>query len=153
MTRPQDPYFPEPDFQPPAQPPLASEARAWIAAAHLVPLAYFLVWWIPGSAFVLVVPLAILRFKRHLDPLVADQAREAFDFHLFVAALSFALCITVLATVLVPILWIAALVFAILASSRACEGERYRYPFVWRLLPHDDGAAHARASFGAASTC
>jgi uncharacterized Tic20 family protein len=135
--------FPPP---PPIEPPveqvdeldeseeLSGEVKAWLVAAHLLPLCAYALYWIPGSAAILAAPLAIRRFRGGLHPLIADQALEAFQFQIVAAALTFLFGITRIGWALAWVVVAASAVLALLAAARACDGERYRYPWIPRLL-------------------
>lgn len=120
----------EQDF--PIEPP--ADAKAWIVAAHLLPLACYPLYWVPGSGVALIAPLVIARLRGDVHPLVADQGREAFQFHLAAAALVFVLGLTIVGWFLAWVAVAVAFLMSILAAARACSGEEYRYPWIPRLL-------------------
>lgn len=86
-------------------------------------------------------PLIIWLIKKDESPFVNDQGKEALNFQITVVAgyicaailglIPFVNCI---AGVLVPVIWIAALVFAVLGCLAANKGEVYRYPIALRLI-------------------
>lgn len=134
----------------------ASE-RQWAAMAHLAALVLALLTsWIVGFAGVLGAG-AIYLLKRDDSPFIAEHAREALNFNLsmFIYAclavaagvalvgatiltLGIGLILTlpaglalVLAVVAIALLW---LVCSIIATIKAWNGERYRYPLTLRLI-------------------
>jgi uncharacterized Tic20 family protein len=134
-----------------------SGERQWAALAHLAALVLALcTGWIAGAAGMLGAGIVYL-VKRGDSPFVAEHAREAFNFNLsmFVyacaaAAIAVALVgVTVLtlglgilltapaglllalAIAAIAVLW---LVCSIIATVKAWNGERYRYPLTLRLL-------------------
>jgi uncharacterized Tic20 family protein len=138
-----------------ASPP--SGERQWAALAHLAALVLALcTGWIAGAAGMLGAGIVYL-VKRGDSEFVAEHAREAFNFNLsmFVyacaaAAIAVALVgVTVLtlglgilltapaglllalAIAAIAVLW---LVCSIIATIKAWNGERYRYPLTLRLL-------------------
>lgn len=84
-----------------------------------------------------VVPLVIWLIKNGDSDFASDQAKEALNFQitLFIAFLvAFALMFVVIGVFLIPVLGLADLILSIVATIKANEGERYRYPFALRLI-------------------
>lgn len=113
--------------------PEGASSRNMAMLAHLIGgLGHLVV-----PAFGWVAPLVIWMMKKEDDAYVADQGREALNFQITVsiaiviAAISIFACIGV---VLLPAVYIANLVFAIIASMATTKGEAYRYPFALRLV-------------------
>lgn len=82
-------------------------------------------------------PLIIWLMKKDTSPFVNDQGKEALNFQITLAIgyvagiiLSF-FCIGFL---VLPVVFIASLVFSILAALQAKDGIAYRYPFALRLI-------------------
>lgn len=81
--------------------------------------------------------LIIWLVKKDDSAFIADQAKEALNFQItmliayIVAGFLFVILIGAL---LMPLLWIANLVFCILAGVAASKGEAYRYPVSIRLV-------------------
>jgi len=118
---------------PPAEPepPAAPPTPYWAVAAHLAPLAAFL---LPGRAVGLLIPLFIWQIVGRDDELVEDQAKEALNFQINLAVLYVVLWLSCVGALLVPVLIGAQVVFSILAAIQAAEGRRYRYPWIRRLV-------------------
>lgn len=142
---------------PPSDPTLQESERHWAAVAHLGALILALLTsWIAGVAGVIGAG-AVYLIKREDSPFVAEHAKEAINFNLsmliYVAA-AIAIGIALIgATVLtlglgilltapaglvlllalagLAVLW---LVCSIVATIKAFNGERYRYPLTIRLL-------------------
>lgn len=82
-------------------------------------------------------PLIIWLLKKDTMPFVDDQGKEALNFQITmiiatsVAALSMFIFI---GCVLLPALVVANLVLCIMATLKANEGVRYRYPVALRLV-------------------
>lgn len=136
--------------------PTASE-RQWAALAHLSAVVLALMTsWIAGAAGVLAAAVVYL-IKRDDSPFASEHAREAINFNLsmfiyacvaaaigivLVGATVLTLGIGLLVTIpagLVLVLAIAAiavtwLVCSIIATVKAWNGERYRYPLTLRLF-------------------
>ncbi len=104
---------------------ISPESRNLATLAHLSAFVAFA--GIPS----LVGPLVMWLLKKD-DPYVEDQARQALNFNIsfliygIVAAVSMILLIGLIALPAVLITW---LVLVIVASTRASNGEYYRYPF------------------------
>ena len=110
---------------------VSSEERTWAVWAHLSGAFGLLL----GLSF--VGPLVIWLVKRDDGEFVADQAREALNFHIvvFVAlAVAAVTLLCVIGVVLLPALWIGAIVLSIAGAMKANDGERYRYPYIFRIL-------------------
>jgi hypothetical protein len=121
------------DPLPPAPPIVDGDGKIWAVFAHLS--AYV------GLPFIL--PLIIYLVKRNESAFVAENAREALNFHLtlilycFVCGLFtiFLFCTFFpLAILFVAVLGLVPLILSILAAVRASEGGVFRYPCTLRLV-------------------
>lgn len=107
------------------------EAQQWGMFAHLSALVGFVIPF--GNV---IGPLVIWQLKKDI-PFVADQGKEALNFQITVtiaAAICFLLMFIFIGALLLPVVGIAALVFAIIAGVKANSGEWYRYPYTFRLV-------------------
>lgn len=131
--------------------------RQWAAGAHVAALALALLTsWTAGFAGMLAAGVIFL-LKRDDAPFAAEHAREAFNFNLSMFLYACAVCVagflllgaTVLtlgiglivtlpaglvllaAVAAIAVMW---LVCSIIATIKAWNGERYRYPLTLRLL-------------------
>ena len=105
----------------------SSEERILALVAHLSALV--------GAA--VIAPLVIYLLKKDTSPFVADQAREALNFHLtMILAFIVAgiLTIVLIGVLFLIVLGIGGVVLSIIAAVKANDGERYRYPFTLRLV-------------------
>ena len=136
---PQDPFDapsenvapPPPGYVPPpyagTEPPLSpADERLWALLAHL-------------SIFVLSIigPILILVLLGKRSAFVADQAREALNFHITVliaGLVSFVLCFVLIGFVLLPIVIVGSMVLGVIAALQANQGIPYRYPLTLRLV-------------------
>ena len=94
-----------------------------------------------GAFTAFVGPLIIWMIKKEDSPYVDDQGKEAVNFQITIAIayavamvlsmIPFVACLTAL---LFPAIWIAGVVFSIMACLKANEGELYRYPYTLRLI-------------------
>lgn len=123
---------------------IPAEERQWAMFAHLSALlgGFLTAGW-AGSIGCFVGPLVIWMVKKETMPFVDDQAKEALNFNITVAIVFFALFLMTLLTLgigiiltlpLMIIVGLAWLVLTIIASMKANQGERYRYPFALRLI-------------------
>jgi len=116
-----------PPAYPGAEPPLSpSDERLWALLAHL-------------SIFVLslIGPILILVILGKRSAFVADQSKEALNFHITVLIASFVgflLCFVVVGFVLLPMVIIGSMVLGVLAAVQAHQGIAYRYPLTLRLV-------------------
>ena len=112
--------------------PLRTDERTWAMLAHLsayaghfVPLGH------------IIAPMVIWLVKRESSPFIEDQAREALNAQISVtlyAMIAGVLCFVLIGVPLLFALWIADIVFVIMAALAANEGRRYRYPGILRLV-------------------
>ena len=114
-------------------PELTSDARNWAMFCHLSAIAGLL---IPGIAM-FIGPLIIWLVKRDEHPFVDEHGKEALNFQIsmliYFVLLAPTLCILI-GIVLLPALLVANVVFVVIASMKASNGETYRYPLTIRLV-------------------
>lgn len=116
---------------PPAGSPLN---MAWPMACHLTTLIDF---GLTPLIFGFLPALMIWLWKKDEDPEVAYHGRESLNFQLNLLfwwlvslPLSFC-CIGVLGVIALPVIKI---VFVVIATLRTAEGQRYRYPCIYRVI-------------------
>jgi hypothetical protein len=115
----------------PGAPPTADE-RQWGMFAHLSSLVGLAV-----GGLTPLGPLIIWLVKKDQSPFVADQAKEALNFQIaiFIASLiCVALAMVLIGFFLLPLLFIANIVYSIIAAMEANKGVAYRYPYTIRLI-------------------
>lgn len=92
-----------------------------------------------------VGPLVLWLITRRRGPLADSEGREALNFGITVAIVSLGIAVlsvlsllggplALLMPLLLPLLWVAVVVFAILGAMQANQGRPYRYPVVIRLV-------------------
>ena len=106
----------------------SKDARTMALLAHIL-----------GIFTSFVVPLIIWLIKKDDDEFIADQAKEALNFHITVIIAYFAITIIAIVTmgigfILYPVLGIGVLVLGIVAGLKANDGIAYRYPCTIRLI-------------------
>lgn len=77
------------------------------------------------------------QLKKRTASFVADQGREALNFHLviaFVQLVNLALARIYIGWLLYGLVWLFTLAVVLFAASQAKKGILYRYPLVPRLL-------------------
>lgn len=102
-------------------------------AAHLSTLAGYLI--IPLGN--LIAPLVIWLVKKDTMPFVDDQAKEALNFQItlsIAAVIGVVLTFVCVGWFVLAAIWIAGLVFGIIAAVKSNEGVKYRYPATLRLI-------------------
>lgn len=134
MTFPTPPMLDEGDDDelPPGFP--SNEERNWAVFAHLGGFALYLLGFALGH---ILIPLVIWLLKREESEFIARNALEALNFQISVTLYSIvvgALCFVLIGFVLIPVLMGFHIVFMIIASMKASQGETYRYPWTIRLL-------------------
>ena len=86
-----------------------------------------------------IVPLIIWLINKDKPEkgFLNDQAKEALNFQITLI-LAYVACMilsfVVIGMLLMPVVWIASVVFMILAGVKANSGEAYRYPVALRLI-------------------
>ncbi len=122
-----------PTVRPPsALDPDSREQRNWAMFSHLIALSGFV---IPFGN--IIGPLLMWLLKREEWPLADDQGKESLNFQINCTILFFVsliLCFVVIGFVLLPILIIGELILVVMATIKASEGERFRYPFIIRFI-------------------
>lgn len=110
------------------------DARTWGMLCHLLALSGFLtsaIGWIVG-------PLIMWLIKKNDFAFVDDQGKESLNFQIWMfiyALVSFILTFVCIGFILLPAVAIFDLVMVIIASMKANQGIRYRYPLViYRFL-------------------
>ena len=132
---PEEPPRPEPAPGVPPEPSatVRPEERNWALIAHLSALAFHIM---PPFGHILG-PLLVWLFKRQTSAFVDDQAKEALNWQISVSIYGMIAGLLIFAFVgfvLLPLLYIADVVFIILGAVAANEGKRFRYPFNLRLV-------------------
>ncbi len=107
----------------PEAPPESNE-RFGASAAHLVAL----------FGFPILGPLLLLLTAGKTSPYIRRHAMEALNFHLTVTGATFLLPFTVIGIVLLPVIWVAALVLSIVGGVAALTESPFRYPLTVRLI-------------------
>ena len=122
---------PPPVLPTPAKPSRTWREHVWAVLCHLM---LFLA--IPTVFLGGVITFFLWQIKGGRDPQVEDQGREALNFQINVAVLTALLSITFFGVALVPIVWLVAAIFCVIAARKAAEGEKYRYPWILRVVTH-----------------
>lgn len=107
---------------------VSSDDRTWGMLAHL---SYFLTF-VVGMSF--VAPLIIWIVKKDTSAFVEDQAKEALNFQLSILIVSVVLVMTICASPLLLVVLIMSIIYSIQAGMAANRGERYRYPYTFRIV-------------------
>jgi uncharacterized Tic20 family protein len=92
---------------------------------------------ITGIFFSFFPGLIVWLLKKDESPYLGEQAREALNFQitlLIAYVVSGILVIILVGILLVWLVWVANIIFSIIAAIAASKGENYRYPFSLRLI-------------------
>jgi uncharacterized Tic20 family protein len=107
--------------------------RLWAMACHLTGLVGYL-----GVPFGnIIAPLIIWTLKKEEFPLVDDQGKESlnaqisYSIYMLIAGV---LMFVLVGFVLFPIIYVASLIFVLIAAVKANDGVRYRYPAIFRFI-------------------
>jgi len=111
--------------------PAIEKGRWWTVFSHLLLFAAIPTVFLGG-----VVTFFLWQILGKDDPFVEDQAREALNFQINVAALSLILAASFIGLPLVIVLWVVACIMCMIAALHASRGERYRYPLILRVVSH-----------------
>lgn len=103
---------------------------------HLSPLAF--VWIGP---FALAIPLVMWLIRKDESVFADDHGRETVNFCISFVIMHFLLGITIIGIVLIPALWVVAVVNIIRGSVAASRSEYFRYPMTIRFLSEQNVAA------------
>lgn len=90
-----------------------------------------------GTVFLFIPALVVWILKKDDSAYLADQSKEALNFQITVAIAMFIAQLLVwvlIGLALVPIIWLANIVFCIIAAISTSKSETYRYPFCLRLI-------------------
>ena len=113
--------------------PETSTPRSWSVLCHASALLGFFV---PFGGHILA-PLIVWLVKRGDSTEVDEHGKESLNFQismLIYNIIAGVLCLVLIGFVLLPILHVLNVVFVIIASLRASEGQLYRYPLTIRLI-------------------
>jgi uncharacterized protein len=130
---------PPPPAAPAAQPAMAAApvlaavetGRGWAVFAHLLLFATLPIVFLGGT-----VTFLLWQLLGKENAFVEDQAREALNFQINVAAVSLLMWFSLIAIPLVIVLYAVACVMSLIAALHASRGERYRYPLILRIVSH-----------------
>lgn len=112
--------------------PATRAQRNWAMASHLISLSGFV---IPFGN--IIGPLLMWLLKREEWPLADDQGKESLNFQInwtILSFITFILCFVLIGFALLPIVLITGLILVVMATIKASEGERFRYPFIIRFI-------------------
>ena len=112
--------------------PQSSDERMWAMFCHLSALSGFIIPF--GNV---IAPLIIWILKKEEYPLVDDQGKEAINFQISMTIYIIASVILIIIVIGIPLLILLGLfelIVIVIASIKANEGTRYRYPLTSRFL-------------------
>ncbi|WP_043630046.1 DUF1707 and DUF4870 domain-containing protein [Nonomuraea candida] len=115
---------PHPARPAPATGPAESNERLGGALAHLLPI----------IGFPVLGPLLLLLTGGKTSPYIRSHALEALNFQITVVGASILLPLTFVGIVLVPFIWVAAIILAIVGGVSALSEGNFRYPMTLRLV-------------------
>ncbi|MFD0471569.1 DUF1707 and DUF4870 domain-containing protein [Nonomuraea thailandensis] len=101
-----------------------SNERLGGALAHALPI----------IGFPVIGPLLLLLTGGKTSPYIRKHALEALNFQITVVGASILLPLTFVGIVLVPFIWVAAVVLAVVGGVSALSEGNFRYPMTIRLV-------------------
>ncbi len=116
---------------PPGGYAVSQSERTWGGAAHWSAL---VAAWV---ALAFLGPLVVYFVKRDESPYVRQQAAESLNFQLSIiiyGLISAVLCLVLIGFLLLAVVGIVWLVFTIIGSIKASQGQLYRYPLTIRMI-------------------
>ena len=118
---------------PPATSVASSSTRTWCILCHASALLGIFFHFL-GHIF---GPLIVWIFKRGDAPEIDAHGKESLNFQLSMLiydAIAVILCFVLIGIPILVLLWVLNIVFVIIASIKASEGELYRYPLTIRFI-------------------
>ena len=108
---------------------LSESERNFALLMHLSPFTYIL-----AGPVALCVPLILWVVRKDDSVFNDDHGREVVNFGLSFFLFNVMLAITIIGAVLLPALWVVAVVNLIRGAAAASRGEYFRYPVTIRFL-------------------
>ncbi len=135
MTEKEEPKESQPVTQSnnPAEKCTNKDACTWAMLCHLSGLAWLIIPFLGG----IIAPLIIWQIKKDIDPFVDRNGKEALNFQISIliyAVIAGFLIMICVGKFLLPLVVIADIVFVIIASVKAANGDTYRYPLTIRFV-------------------
>ncbi len=90
-----------------------------------------------GAMFSVIPGLVVWLLKKDESAYLSEQAKEALNFQisvLLIYAICWVLAFILIGFFLMFLLWIADIIFCIIAAVATSKGETYRYPLTLRLI-------------------
>ncbi|WP_248958859.1 DUF1707 and DUF4870 domain-containing protein [Sphaerisporangium perillae] len=115
---------PAPQVRPHYAMPLTGGDRLGAVAAHVLPL----------FGLSVIGPLIMLLTGGRTSPYIRQHAIESLNFHLTVLGATILLPFTVVGIILIPVIWVAALVLGVVGAATALSDAPFRYPLTVRLI-------------------
>ncbi|MEM1253680.1 MAG: DUF4870 domain-containing protein [Cyanobacteria bacterium P01_H01_bin.21] len=97
-------------------------------------LSLLLCWVVPIPFVDIIVPILIWQTTKKQNPHIEPHARNAVNWLISSTVYSVILLVTVIGTVLLPVLWGMRLVFPIIATIQASKGKVWAYPLTINFL-------------------
>ena len=108
------------------------DERTWAMFCHLSSFAGFI---IPFGS--IIGPIVVWSLRRDIYPLVDDQGKEAINFQISMIIYYIVAAVLVLLLIGIPLLialFFFRLIITVVATVKANEGVRYRYPLRIRFI-------------------
>ena len=116
---------PQPAAPQPAAQLTEAEDKQWASFAHL------------GGIIGFLPALIIWLVFKDRGAFTNTEAKEALNFQITLAiaqVVAWILTLVIIGGILLPLIFIASLIFSIIGFTKAKDGANYRYPFALRLI-------------------
>ena len=111
-----------------------SQVKQTSSVELLLHLSLLLSWVVPIPFIDIIVPILIWQTTKNQNPHIEPHARNVVNWLISSTVYSVILLVTVVGTVLLPLLWGMRLVFPIIATIQASKGKVWAYPLTINFL-------------------
>ncbi|MBT9317193.1 DUF4870 domain-containing protein [Leptothoe spongobia] len=125
-----------------------SHAKETPSGAFLLHLSLLLGWLVPIPFIDIMLPIIIWQTTKKQSPQIEPHARNAINWLISSTVYSVVLMITLVGTVLLPVLWGLRLIFPIIAAIQASKGKVWKYPLTIDFLGARADKQLQRAAIG-----
>ncbi len=111
-----------------------SNTRMWCVLCHALALVGHLTHFVGGH---ILAPLIVWLLKRHESPQIDAHGKESLNFQLSMLlyeVIAIVFCFVLIGIPFLVALWALNIIFVIVASIKASDGELWRYPLTIRFI-------------------
>ncbi|NEZ67221.1 DUF4870 domain-containing protein [Leptolyngbyaceae cyanobacterium CCMR0082] len=111
-------------------------------------LSLLLSWVVPIPFIDILVPIIIWQATKKQSPQIEPHARNAINWLISSTVYSVVLLVTLVGTILLPVLWGLRFIFPIIAAIQASKGKTWKYPLAIDFLGSKPEKQLQRAAIG-----